>query len=47
MDDAFCLGSGPLQTLACAIHAKHRRAKVLPACKAIFTGEHKLGISQR
>ena len=27
--------------------AEHRRAKILPACEAAFSGEHKLGVSQR
>jgi hypothetical protein len=37
--------AAPLQALA--FLAEHRRAKILPACEAVFSGEHKLGVSQR
>jgi hypothetical protein len=31
---------------AVAFLAQHRGAKILPTSEAVFTGEHKLGVSQ-
>jgi hypothetical protein len=45
VDGALRLSGSPLQ--AFTFLAEHRRAKILPACEAIFSGEHKLGVSQR
>ncbi|HEX5412838.1 MAG TPA: P-loop NTPase [Terriglobia bacterium] len=39
------LGDGPLRTFA--FQTENCRPEVLPACEAIFPGEHTLGVSHR